>query len=283
MNRRTAVIGAGYVGKRLIGRHPAGSVLSFSRPDFDLDRADVSLELPESCSILYTVPPKPDHSTDVRLERLLDRLDPAPLRFVYISTTGVYGDCGGELVDEMRPVNPQNDRTRLRVAAENTLQDWCEERGVACVILRVPGIYGPGRLGIQRVRAGMPNIRESEANPGNRIHVDDLVSCCEAALSSDAPSGIYNVGDGDHRSATWFSQELARQIDAGPPPEISLEQASKEFSEMRLSFLGESRRIDTTKMRDVLGVTLRYSKPEDGIAASLSRPGNGGRDVSRPK
>jgi nucleoside-diphosphate-sugar epimerase len=266
---RTAVIGAGYVGRRFVERQPAGSVLAFNRPGFDLDSPDVSLQLPEGCSILYTVPPLPGHEADVRLERLLAAPGLAPPGFVYISTTGVYGDCGGELVDEARPVNPQNDRARLRVAAERALLSWCEERGVECVILRVPGIYGPGRLGIDRVRSGAANIRESEANPGNRIHVDDLVSCCEAALSDDAPPGIYNVGDGDHRSATWFAKELARQIGAKPPPEISLEQARKEFSEMRLSFLGESRRIDTTKMKTVLGVRLRYNDAGQGIAASL--------------
>ncbi len=188
---------------------------------------------------------------------------------MYISTTGVYGDCRGELVDEARPVNPQSARARLRIAAERALLSWCEERGVDCVILRVPGIYGPTRLGIDRIRAGAANIRESEANPGNRIHVDDLVTCCEAALSENAPPGIYNVGDGDHRSATWFAGELARQVGAQPPPEISLEQAKKEFSGMRLSFLGESRRIDTTKMREILGVTLRYPDPAEGIVASL--------------
>ena len=269
MTPRTAVIGAGYVGKRFAERQPPGSVLAFNRPGFNLDSPDVSLQLPEGCSILYTVPPLPGHEADVRLERLLAASGLAPPRFVYVSTTGVYGDCGGELVDETRPVNPQNDRARLRVAAECSLMGWCDERGIACIILRVPGIYGPGRLGIDRIRSGAANIRESEANPGNRIHVDDLVSCCEAALSDDVPPGIYNVSDGDHRSATWFAKELARQIGAKPPPEISLDQARKEFSEMRLSFLGESRRIDNTKMRELLGVGFRYPDPVKGIAASL--------------
>jgi nucleoside-diphosphate-sugar epimerase len=279
---RTAVIGAGYVGRRFAERQPAGSVLQFNRPGFDLDSPGASLQLPDGCSILYTVPPLPGHKNDVRLERLLAASSLAPPRFVYISTTGVYGDCGGEHVDEARPVNPQSDRARLRVAAECALKDWCDEHGIACVILRVPGIYGPGRLGVDRIRSGAANIRESDANPGNRIHVDDLVSCCEAALSDDVPPGIYNVGDGDHRSATWFAKELARQIGAEPPPEITLAQARKEFSEMRLSFLGESRRIDTTKMKTVLGVRLRYNDAVEGIAASIAT-GKGGRDVSRPK
>lgn len=264
------VVGTGYVGQKFMNRQPSGRAIGASRPGFNLDDPDASLELPDGYSILYTVPPSPEFDVDVRLERLLELLNPPPARFVYISTTGVYGDCGGGLVDETRPANPQNRRARLRVAAEQSLEAWCAQKSVACVILRVPGIYGPGRLGIERVRSKSANIRENEANPGNRIHVDDLVTCCEAALNEDAPPGIYNVGDGDHRSASWFARELARQIGAEPPPEITAEQAKKEFSPMRLSFLGESRRIDTTKMRDVLGVTLRYPDPVDGIAASIA-------------
>lgn len=269
MTPRTVVIGSGYVGRRVLDRHAADEVLAFSRPGFDLDRANISIELPAGCAVLYTVPPSADKDTDARLERLLAAAGPLPARLVYISTTGVYGDCGGALVDETRPVNPQNGRARLRVAAERYLQAWCAGNDAECVILRVPGIYGPGRLGIDRVRSGVPNIREAEANPGNRIHVDDLVSCCEAALSKNAQPGIYNVGDGDHRSATWFAAELARQGGLDRPPEISLEQAKMDFSAMRLSFLGESRRVDTRKMRTILGVTPRYADPADGIAASL--------------
>ena len=227
------------------------------------------MSLPGNYSVLYTAPPSPVHDTDLRLERLLRMLDPAPRRLVYISTTGVYGDCGGERVSEERPVNPQSGRARLRVAAERAAAAWCERHGTQLVVLRVPGIYGPGRLGVERVQAGAANIREADANPGNRIHVDDLVRCCEAAMAETAAAGIYNVGDGDHRSATWFASEVARQFGLEAPPVISREQAEREFSPMRLSFLGESRRIDTTKMRRVLGVTPRYADAADGIAASL--------------
>ena len=237
--------------------------------DLDIDRA-LPLALPATYRILYTAPPAQQHDVDVRLARLLGMLIPVPRRFVYISTTGVYGDCGGALVAEDQAVNPQSGRARLRVAAEQALDSWCELHGVDLVVLRVPGIYGPGRLGVERIRAGSANIREADANPGNRIHVDDLVRCCEAAMSDAIPAGIYNVGDGDNRSATWFAAEVARQCGLGAPPTISREEAEHGFSPMRLSFLGESRRIDTTKMREVLGVTPRYADPADGIAASLS-------------
>ena len=122
---------------------------------------------------------------------------------------------------------------------------------------------------VDRIREGMVLIQESDANPGNRIHVDDLASCCIAALSDKAPAGIYNIGDGDFRSPTWFSTEVARQCELTAPRTISWADAQKEFSEMRLSFFKESRRIDTRKMRDILDVTPRYANPEDGIRASL--------------
>ena len=273
------VIGTGYVGRRFLERHAAGRAVGLSRSVIDSRQSFHQLDLDSDetlpvtpagdYSVLYTAPPSPLRDTDVRLERLLGMLDPAPRRFVYISTTGVYGDCGGERVTEGRPVDPQSGRARLRVAAERAADAWCRQHDVSLVILRVPGIYGPGRLGIERIRAGGANIRESDANPGNRIHVDDLVRCCEAAMTDTAPAGIYNVGDGDHRSATWFASEVARQCGLEPPPVISRERAEREFSRMRLSFLGESRRIDTTKMLEVLGFTPQYEDAADGIAASL--------------
>ena len=274
----TLVTGTGYTGRRILERLPANEVVGLSRSAidterrvevFDLDTAtELPLALPSTYSVIYTVPPS-GPAPDARLRRFLPLLAPAPERFVYISTTGVYGDCGGDRVMETTPVNPSNDRTARRVAAESQLTAWASDRDCNLVVLRAPGIYGPGRLGIERIQSGKPVLDESDANPANRIHVDDLASCCIAALSSDVPAGIYNVGDDDHRSSTWFTSEVARQLGLAPPPRISRQQAEVEFSPMRLSFLSESRRVDTTKMREVLGVTPRYANPEDGIRASL--------------
>ena len=117
------------------------------------------------------------------------------------------------------------------------LAEWCTGRQTTTVVLRVPGIYGPGRLGTDSIRSGMPVLEEKDANPGNRIHVDDLAACCIAALSPGVPDGVYNVGDGDHRSGTWFTNEVARQAGLPPPPTISLAEEKKTSSPMRLSFL----------------------------------------------
>ncbi len=236
---------------------------------FDLDSAStLPVVLPARYAVVYTIPPKGD-PPDRRLQRFLSMLTPTPARFVYISTTGVYGDCGGKTVTEATPLNPSNERAERRVASEALLAEWAGRNHCELVVLRAPGIYGPGRLGVERIQARLPVLSEDSANPGNRIHVDDLASCCVAALSSSAPAGIYNVGDNDHRSSTWFTGEVARQSGLPAPPEIGREQAEKEFSAQRLSFMTESRRVDTTKMRNVLGVMPRYANPEDGIAASL--------------
>lgn len=269
MSFATLVIGVGYLGKRFC-ELADGEIRGLTRSDYDLDAGgDLPLALPASYKVLYTVPPAREASQDVRLERLLAALEPAPQRFVYISTTGVYGDHRGGTVDEETPVNPGSGRAALRVAAENALTEWGARAGCDVLILRVPGIYGPGRLGIERIRERFPIVRDADVGPGNRIHVDDLAACCAAALDDATPAGIYNVGDGDHRTSAAFTGEVARQLDLPPPPEITMAEAEQQFSPMRLSFLRDQRRVDTTKMRDVLGVVPKYANPADGIAASL--------------
>ncbi|HEY5644161.1 MAG TPA: NAD-dependent epimerase/dehydratase family protein [Woeseiaceae bacterium] len=274
----TLVVGTGYTGQRVLARLPAGAAAGLSRSPapssqphfvFDIDADErLPLTLPDDYAVLYTVPPAGPEQ-DERLAAFLGLLSPPPSRFVYISTTGVYGDCGGRRVSESTPVHPENGRSRARVAAERLLLDWSAENRCDAVILRAPGIYGPGRLGIDRIRAAEPVIGESEAHPGNRIHVDDLASCCVAALDPGVPAGIYNVGDGDHRSGTAFTRNVADLCGLAMPPEITREEAGRRFSPMRLSFLSESRIVDTTRMRDTLGVTPRYADPVDGIRASL--------------
>jgi hypothetical protein len=109
------------------------------------------------------------------------------------------------MVTEDTPPAPTTPRGARRLAAEHAVRAWCEARGAPWVILRVPGIYGPGRLPLERLRRGDPSIAESEAGPGNRIHVDDLVTVLRAAGESLlAVNRVYNCGDGDHASSTVY-------------------------------------------------------------------------------
>lgn len=263
----TLVVGAGYTGKRIIAKH-AGSIALSRSTGFDLDGENLQLpkQLPDLYQVIYTVPPSLA-AHDTRLDNCLQLLRPVPEKFIYLSTTGVYGDCRGALIDETTPLNPSTDRARRRVAAEAQLTQWAQDGNCELTILRVPGIYGPGRLGEARLREEQPVLQKTDANPGNRIHVDDLVRCCLAAL--EAPPGIYNVGDGDQRSSTWFATEVARQLGLPAPPGISRAVAAATFPTQRLSFLHESRRVDTRKMREQLGVIPTYADAADGIAASL--------------
>ncbi len=275
----TVVAGTGYTGRRVLDGLPNGEVVGLSRTaidttrpfhtvDFDATGA-LPLEISTPYAIVYTVPPGGED--DLRLKGFLDRLPGTPTRFVYLSTTGVYGDCGGALVDEDTPVNPGSQLSKPRVAAENRLRAWAADNDCDVVVLRVPGIYGPGRLGLERLRERVPVLTEAEANPGNRIHVDDLARCCIAALSSAVPAGVYNVGDGDHRTSTWFADEVARQTGLPLPPKIGREEAARTFSPTRLAFLASSRVVDTTRMREILGVKPIYENPAEGIRASLGR------------
>lgn len=268
----TLVCGPGYTGKRVVSLLPPASTSTLGRPHQDLDDPDVTVQLPATpYRLLYTIPPGSDDEGDSRIARLLSALDPAPRRFVYLSTSGVYGNRDGELTDEEVEPAPESARAGRRLAAEKRLTAWCNDNGVSLVILRVPAIYGPGRLGADRLRERVPVIRDAEAGPGNRIHIDDLAACCIRALDTEAPAGIFNVGDGDHRSSTWFARTVAAIAGQDLPPEISRAEAERTFSEARLSFLRESRTLDTTRMRDVLGFTPRFTDPEEGIRASLSR------------
>ena len=264
------VIGTGYTGARLVSELPAGLATGLSRsgPEvFDLDSSDTKAPAwPNLFDVVYTVPPAEGTS---RLRRFLGMLGTVPGRIVYLSTTGVYGDRGGDLVDETAQPAPRTARAKRRLADETDLMRWSADNQAEVVVLRVPGIYGPGRLGIERLQKRVPVIAEIDANPGNRIHVDDLVSCCIAALDPETPAGIYNVGDGDHRSSTWFARQVASQAGLEEPPAISRVEAEQTFGQTRMSFLSESRRLDVRKMQTVLRPALRYANPVDGIAAAL--------------
>jgi len=281
-----SIIGCGYTGLRLAQRclNLRYVVRGFAmRPDslrhiaavgaeaksLNLDAEPALMDFAEQL-VYYAVPPAPIGDRDLRLERLLDHIDGKPQRFIYFSTTGVYGDQGGATVNEDSPAAPESQRALRRLAAENMVREWADSHAVSWCILRVPGIYGPGRLPLDRLRRQDPAIDPRESTPSNRIHVEDLVTACVAAGDSPRADGrIYNVTDGSDDSATAYLQRVARIGSLPAPPFISRAEAERTFSPTSWSFLRESRRVDNRRMLDELRVTLAFQDLDSGIRASL--------------
>jgi nucleoside-diphosphate-sugar epimerase len=282
------IIGTGYVGARLAQRlvadyevtalvRSAASASGLMQKGIkalaiDLDKAKLGTHIPErleQAAIYYLAPPPHQGESDFRLDRFLQLATVPPAAFIYMSTTGVYGDTKGALVDESTPVAPHTERARRRVSAEEMTRVWCTERRVRRVVLRVPGIYGPGRLPLERLRARDPVVRPEEAGISNRIHVDDLVEACVLALTNTEARGIYNVTDGNSCSSTEFLDRVARITELPPAPRVSMDEAQLTFSPERLSFINESRAVSNERMLKHLGVKLRYADMDEGIRASL--------------
>jgi len=272
------IVGAGYTGlsviKKLSNDYTTYITRSFkgfkcASKIIDLDDNINSIDLQGPYNLLYTVPPNPNLEIDNRLPSLLNNISTLPNRFVYISTSGVYGNHYGRLVNELTSPKPQTTRAKKRVVAEQYLNDWCYKKNIELIVLRVSGIYGPQRLGLERINKNLTIINENEAMISNRIHIDDLTTSCIGALKDKKASGIYNISDGDFRSNTWFIKKLCELKGIPSPKEISYEEAIQTWDKKRVSFLKESRRLDNRKLRDDLKIKLLYSNAEKGIKASL--------------
>lgn len=218
--------------------------------------------------VYYFAPPPPEGITDTRLRQWLAAIDEnaLPQRLVLISTTAVYGDTGGDWVTEQSPLQPGTDRGRRRLDAEKAVLAWSKQTGVPVVILRVPGIYGPGRLPRARLEQGLPVLNESESGFTNRIHSEDLATVCVAAGCSEA-SAVYNVSDGRPGTMTEWFNAVADHLGLPRPPQITLAEAESQVSKGMLSYLKESRRISNKKMVEELGVELKFSDLKVGLAA----------------
>jgi nucleoside-diphosphate-sugar epimerase len=219
--------------------------------------------------IYYFVPPPSGGEFDLRMSAFLQGLhsEAPPRRIVYISTSAVYGDCGGAWITEEQPLHPTTARGRRRLDAENQLMAWCRETGCEWILLRVPGIYGPGKLPLKRLRQGLPVLREADAPYTNRIHVDDLAAICVAAMSSCHRNTVYNVSDGHPSNMTDYFFRVADAAGLPRPPEVSREEAQHVLSSGMLSFLNDSRRMDNTRLLEELKISLQYPELDTGLAA----------------
>ena len=234
----------------------------------DLDDTQTLKSLPTRHALLYYfAPPPAKGQVDTRMENFLASIDKEnlPTHLVYISTSGVYGNQDGRLINEDTPVNPSVDRARRRYHAEQQLHSWSQQTGVAVTILRVGGIYGPGRLPLQRIKDQVPMLHEELSPQTNRIHADDLAQVCVAAASQKAEGEIYNVSDGTNSNMTEYFNTIADQFDLPRPPLVDWEEAEKTISSGMLSYLKESRRLDNSKMINELEIELKYPVLKDGL------------------
>lgn len=286
--RRLLIIGCGDVVRRVLPQlvrrwrvyalvrewDPALRALGVVQVVGDLDRAASLQRLAGLAhAVLHSAPPGEDALDDARTRRLIAVLRRAslPRHLVYISTSGVYGDCAGDRVFETRRLVPRTARARRRVAAETQLRRFGRESGCAVSILRAPGIYAAERMPLERLRRGLPLLRPEEDIYTNHIHAEDLGRACVAALERGGGGRAYNAADdSDITMGSWFGK-LAEAFALPQPPRVSRAEAEKVLPPVQLSFMRESRRLDNARLKRELRLRLRYPTVDSGIAAALEK------------
>lgn len=222
--------------------------------------------------VLHLAPPGESGERDERTANLIAALSPRPPgRLVYISTSGVYGDCGGDWVDETRPVAPQTVRGQRRADAERMLLAWGRQSGVAVVILRVPGIYAAERLPLAQLKRASPVLRAEDDVYTNHIHADDLADICAAALERGDAGRVFNASDDSEIKMGDYFDLVADRARLPRPPRIARAAAEAgAIAEGLLSFMRESRRLVNTRMKAELGMRLRYPSVYEGVPAVVA-------------
>ncbi len=220
--------------------------------------------------VLHLAPPPSEGWTDTRTRALARalRLRAPPRVLVYGSTSGVYGDCAGERVGETRAIDADTPRARRRVDAERTVRFLGRATGLRASILRIPGIYAPDRVNgtpRRRLLAGTPVLRAQDDVYTNHIHADDLARACIAALWRGRPQRVYNVNDDTClKMGDYF--DLAADLYGLPrPPRLARDAARVQLPLGLLSFMGESRRLDNTRLKRELRLCLRYPTVAQGL------------------
>ena len=215
--------------------------------------------------VLHFAPPSGEGRDDPRTQRLLAALAKAgriPQRFVYVSTSGVYGDCAGARVSEARPRRALTPRAKRRVAAEDRIRAWAARHRVTASILRAPGIYAPTRLPVDRIRQQTPVLLPDEDVYTNHVHADDLARAAVAALFRGRRNRAYNVSDdAELKMGSWLDA-VADAYRLPRPPRVSWEDAEHRIAPLLLSFMSESRRLSNQRMKCELRVKLQHPTPQ---------------------
>lgn len=185
----------------------------------------------------------------------------------YLSTTGVYGDRGGGIVDETGELRPTSKRGTRRAAAEEQWLSLFHSNGLPVHIFRLAGIYGPGRSALDSVRAGVARRINKPGHAFGRIHVEDIINVLQASILKPQPGEIYNVIDDmpapSHEVIEYACQLLNRPV----PPLVDFEEAN--LAPITRSFYMDNRRVQNHKIKQALGVQLRYENFRKGLEGCL--------------
>jgi nucleoside-diphosphate-sugar epimerase len=222
--------------------------------------------------VLHLAPPPAQGTRDTRTRHLLAALGKGkslPRRLIYVSTTGVYGDCGGAQIDETRCVQAESPRAGRRVDAERVLRAWGQQTGVAVSILRAPGIYAADRLPLERLEKALPMLVAEDDVYTNHIHAEDLAAACIAAMRHGQANRTYNVVDDSALKMSDYFIQVADAFGLPHPPQVTRAQAASLLSPMQLSFMRESRRIGNRRIKNELKLRLAFPTIADGIADAL--------------
>lgn len=285
---KIAIVGCGYIGERIArlstaaGGHALCLVRSSEKAvalsEQGFDAIVGSLDDPATIPALdlagrilfYLVPPPGGGIVDSRARSFLTALEPQnkPSKIVYISATSVYGETAGGFVSEASPAEPASAMGKRRLDAETAFLAYGRANAVPVVILRVSGIYGPGRLPLMQISQGQPLLKEEESGPSNRIHADDLAHVCLAAAERGGAGEIFNVSDGHPASMTSYFNACADLLQLPRQPQVSLDDARRVMSPLMFSYVSESRIVDNSRMLKELNVVLRYPTMQEGLAAS---------------
>ena len=222
-------------------------------------------------AVLHFAPPPQTGEGDPRMARLLAALagrSSLPQGVVYISTTGVYGDCAGARVDATRPSRAQTARGRRRVDAERRLRAFGRRNRVRVALLRAPGIYAADRLPLERLRRGDPVLAADEDVHTNHIHAEDLARIACLALFRAGPGRAYNASDDSGLRMGEYFDAVAERFGLARPPRMARAEIVRHLSPLALSFMSESRRLDNRRLKRELRLHLRYPTVADGLRAA---------------
>lgn len=246
----------------------------------DLDRPETLNNLAGNAQmVLHLAPPASHGIRDTRTANLLAALTRhlgkrhsraktliLPQRLVYISTSGVYGNCNGALIDETRRVNPGSGRALRRINAERQIRNWGIRNHVNISILRVPGIYAADRLPLKRLHDAAPVLSPEDDSYTNHIHASDLAQIICSAFRYAKHGRIYHACDDSHLKMGEYFDLVADRFDLSRPPRIRRNQVNGLISPAMLSYMDESRRLTNNRMKRELHINLYYPTVHEGIS-----------------